>query len=276
MYFIDIIKQITILLNSLDSPQKEAEDIVLFASNLTKTVLYRDNPIIPPEIIAKINLLVKRRASHEPLQYIIGQVEFLGLTIQVGHGVLIPRPETELVTLEAINLIKKYRFKKILDLCTGSGCIALSIAKEFPNIDIIGTDISPCALKFARLNAISNNINNVTFIETSLIEGIMDKTFDSIISNPPYIKTSVINNLQPEIRSYEPTDALDGGVDGLDFYRKILTQAPKILNPNGIIVFEIGDDQGGKIKKISKDAGFKNIEIKNDFNNKNRMAIISG
>ncbi|MBF0542705.1 MAG: peptide chain release factor N(5)-glutamine methyltransferase [Nitrospirae bacterium] len=276
MYSIDIIKQITAVLNELESPAKEAEDIVIFASNLTKTILYRDYPIIPPEIIKKIEHFAKRRAAREPLQYILGQVEFLGLTIKVGRGVLIPRPETELVTLHAINLIKKHSFNKIIDLCTGSGCIALSIAREFPNISITGTDISDAALKFAKENVDLNNITNVSLIKSPLFDQLKNKTFDLIISNPPYIKTPVIETLQPEIRLYEPLEALDGGVDGLDLYRKILNQAPEYLNLDGMIVFEIGDDQGDDIKIIAKDAGFINIEIKNDLANKNRMAIIYG
>ncbi|MBF0473065.1 MAG: peptide chain release factor N(5)-glutamine methyltransferase [Nitrospirae bacterium] len=232
--------------------------------------------MIPPEIIKKIEHFAKRRAAREPLQYILGQVEFLGLTIKVGRGVLIPRPETELVTLHAINLIKKHSFNKIIDLCTGSGCIALSIAREFPNISITGTDISDAALKFAKENVDLNNITNVSLIKSPLFDQLKNKTFDLIISSPPYIKTPVIETLQPEIRLYEPLEALDGGVDGLDLYRKILNQAPEYLNLDGMIVFEIGDDQGDDIKIIAKDAGFINIEIKNDLANKNRMAIIYG
>jgi len=274
MYSLDLIKDIILFLKDIESPEKEAEDILLFASSITKNILYRDNPIVTPLIIKKIESITKRRALHEPLQYIFGKIEFLGLTIKVGTGVLIPRPETELVTLEAINQIKNHCCNSVLDLCSGSGCIALSIAREFPNICVSATDNSDVTLNYAKDNADQNHIKNVTFIKSSLFDGIISKTFDLIISNPPYIKTSVINTLQPEIRLYEPIDALDGGEDGLYFYREILKHASKFLNPNGMIILEIGFDQGQDIRIIAKDSGFRHVEIKQDFANKDRIAII--
>lgn len=286
MYSMDVIKDITALLKGLNPsqseigiPEKEAEDILLYETSITKTVLYRDNPLITPETINRIMSLAKRRAAQEPIQYIFGQTQFLNLTINVGKGVLIPRPETETVTITAIDLIKKgynpsIKKMSILDLCTGSGCIALSIAKEFPEIKVIGTDVSSDALKYAAINASDNNIDNVVFIQSSLFDDINGLTFDLIISNPPYIKTDVIDTIERDIRLYEPINALDGGADGLYFYRKILNQASQFLKPNGIIIFEISEDMRNEITDIAKNARFRQIKILKDLNNKDRIAII--
>ena len=204
----------------------------------------------------QIDALASRRTRREPLQYIIGHVEFHGLKIKVGQGVLIPRPETELLAEEVIKAVQRSAFSvqrkskdselqtsnselRILDLCTGSGCLALAIAKHFPDAEVYGTDISKDAIKYAKENAELNGIRNVTFLKGSLFEPLSQLlthnssllTFNVIVSNPPYIRSGDILNLQPEINKWEPRNALDGGEDGLSYYRTILSEAPKYLTP---------------------------------------------
>ncbi len=252
--------------------------MVCSAHNTNRTVLYRDNPDINKTIASKIDSYIKRRLKHEPLQYILGEVYFFGLRLKIGKGVLIPRPETELLVEEAIKKISDFRFQisdlKIIDLCCGSGCIALALAKSFPEVEVYATDISDDALRYARDNAHINNIENVFFQNGHLFEPVKGERFHLIISNPPYIKSGDIENLQPEIKLYEPRDAIDGGEDGLDCYREILSQAKDYLYPKGLIMFEIDENQGVILKELAKSYGFKKIKIKKDYSQKNRIALI--
>ena len=244
---------------------------------------YIDNPEIDRSLRSKINRLVKRRAGGEPLQYIIGHVDFLGLEIRVGKGVLIPRPETEMLVEEAIKTVKSKVLKVksseknpspftlhpspfFLDLCTGSGCIALALAKEFPHALVFAADISAKAIGYARQNAECNKIENVTFLKGSLFGPVEENmAFDLITANPPYIMTSDITGLQREVRDWEPVRALSGGEDGLDFYRKILSKASGYLKKHGRILLELGFGQAEAVADIAKKEGLKNISIKKDF-----------
>jgi len=206
------------------------------------------------------------------------------MKINVGRGVLIPRPETELLVEEAIKRVKGQGSRvKILDLCTGSGCIAIAIAKHFPDADVYGVDKSGTAIQYATRNATENNVRNVHFIKGDLFSISWDSpesttpigkmAFDCIVSNPPYIKTDDIQNLQREIKDYEPVEALDGGEDGLDFYRRIFENAHKFLKENGIIILEIGHDQADDMEKIAMNAGFKNVTFIKDYAGIKRIFI---
>lgn len=274
--------------SGVSDPLVDAELLVLHASGLDRLSAYRDNPEITPAKTAKINRLLKRRAKGEPLQYIIGHIDFLDLKIIVGKGVLIPRPETELLVQEAIITVRAkelgVRSKQknpsaislqplaILDLCTGSGCIALALAKEFPDAKVYASDISATAIKYAKKNALINKIKNIEFLEGSLFEPIRKPaSFDLIISNPPYIRTPDINGLQREIKDWEPVDALDGGKDGMDFYRKILSEARSYLKTNGKIMVEVGFDQASDVAKIAKKYSFRKIEIIKDYSGIERI-----
>ncbi|MBU4321342.1 MAG: peptide chain release factor N(5)-glutamine methyltransferase, partial [Nitrospinae bacterium] len=239
-----------------------------------------------------IGEILRRRAKREPLQYILGFVEFHGLKIKVGQGVLIPRPETELLAEEAIKRVKSYELRvrnkigiedsklktqdsrlKILDLCTGSGCLALAIAKHFTDADVYGTDISKDAIRYAKENAELNVIKNVTFLKGSLFEPIKQLvtrhsslvTFDVIVSNPPYIRSGDMPNLQPEINKWEPRNALDGGEDGFNYYRAILSEARRYLMISGVIFLEIGEAQAEDVIKIAEGNAFKNISVIKDY-----------
>ena len=187
-----------------------------------------------------------------PLQYITHKQEFMGLDFYVDENVLIPQPDTEILVEEAIKLIKNNESAKVLDLCTGSGAIAVSIAKYSRNTKVIASDISKKALEVANKNVINNNVQNVELLQSDMFEKLENYKFDFIVSNPPYIESSTIKNLSKEVQN-EPEIALDGGKDGLEFYKIILKQAYKYLNKNGYLLLEIGYDQGEKILKLCKE-----------------------
>jgi len=171
---------------------------------------------------------------------------------------------------------------RILDLCTGSGCIALALAKAFPDAEIYGIDTSGAAIHYAEENAKNNGIQNVTFLKGSLFEPLTKKltsrishlAFDLIISNPPYIKKGDIITLQPEVRDWEPDDALNGGEDGLEYYREIMSEAKNYLKRDGLLMSEIGIDQAEAVKEIARGAGFENISLKKDYAGIDRIMTI--
>lgn len=261
----------------IDDHLADAEIICYHVAQLERLTAFLDNPEITPGTLRSIQRLTARRLKGEPVQYLVGAVEFWGLTIAVGSGVLIPRPETELLVEEAIRTVKKGDEDlpsseaagspvAILDLCTGSGCIALALAKRFPEACVTGTDISGRALTYAKKNAAANHIFNAVFRKGHLFEPLK-KTgrFDVITANPPYIRTGDLPGLQPEVREWEPENALDGGPDGLGFYREILLKAPDYLIPGGTIVFELGYDQAAEVKTLARAQGFNKIMITNDY-----------
>lgn len=210
--------------------------------------------------------LANERAKHIPLQYILGYTSFYGINIIVSEDVLIPRPETELLAEQVIKVAEN---KSVLDLCTGSGAIAIAI-KLNAKCNITGVDISEKALDIAKYNA---NINNaqINFINSNLFENINDK-YDIIVSNPPYIATADINDLAVEVKGFEPKLALDGGNDGLEFYRKIAVDAKRFLNENGILMLEVGVGQAESVKTMLLD-NFKDIKLINDYNKIPRIII---
>jgi release factor glutamine methyltransferase len=239
--------------------------------------LFRDDPEIGENAMASIEKTLERRAQREPLQYILGYTDFLGLVIRVGPGVLIPRTETELLVEEAIRKVRGIKTQesklRILDLCTGSGCIALALAREFPDADVYGTDVSETAIRFSEENARINTVRNAVFLCGSFfqpIQGIIrdrvsETFFDLIISNPPYIRTGDLKNLQPEIRDWEPADALNGGEEGLNYYRTIIPEAKKYLTEEGALMFEIGINQADAVKEIAGASGYGHVALRKDY-----------
>lgn len=225
-----------------------------------------------------ISSSLQRRIKGEPLQYILGKTEFMGLEFKVNEKVLIPRPETEILAETALRYLgtpftPKLRVSpKVLDLGTGSGCIAISIAKRSPGSDVTALDISKDALDIARENAELNGVK-VRFLRAKLFKGLFTK-YDLIISNPPYIPRDQIQSLQPELK-YEPFIALDGGSDGLEFYRKIIKEAPDYLKDNGILIMEMGFNQRKLIEGILKGVKyFSIIEIIKDYNRIDRVIVL--
>ena len=229
---------------------------------------------ISKEIEAQFKDYIEELNSGKPIQYIINNQEFMKLNFYVDENVLIPQPDTEIVVEELINICKKSNYEyNILDLCTGSGAIGISLAKNIENSKVIMSDISNEALKIAEKNARDNDVlDKCKFIKSDMFDKIEDK-FDIIVSNPPYIKTEVISTLDKEVQN-EPVIALDGGEDGLDFYRTISNEAWKYLKENGILALEIGYDQKEDvIELLVSTRKYKDIYSKNDLAGKDRIII---
>lgn len=237
------------------------------------------------EVERKYLALIARRAERIPLQYITGVQEFMGHRFRVDQSVLIPRQDTETLVLEAaktvqnnsrqkLSLIERLRGGKeweLLDLCCGSGAVGISMAKICDNIQLTGTDISGAAVAMAETNAKSLRVK-AEFLVGDLFEPVKGRKFDMIVSNPPYIKTNMIAVLQEEIKNYEPREALDGGRDGLDYYRRIIKEAPEYLKKDGFLFFEIGHDQGEDLRKMLKDDGrFTPAEVIRDLPGRDRV-----
>ena len=244
----------------------------IFKIEKEKIILYYDKDIENIDV-EKYKKYLEKIVKGVPIQYIINNQEFMGLSFYVDENVLIPQPDTEILVQE---IIEKYKNTncKILDLCTGSGAIAISLAKNIENSKVFATDISMKALQIAKLNAEKNLVHRkMEFIESDMFENINEKEFDIIVSNPPYIKTSVISNLDIQVQN-EPHIALDGGVDGLKFYKIIIENSYKYLKENGQLFLEIGYDQKDDVIKIlNKNKFYYNIYSKKDFGNNDRIVV---
>ena len=225
---------------------------------------------VSEEQVQKYLNAISVRVKHIPLQHITGYQQFMDLEFVVNKDVLIPRPETELLVEQVVSYIKDNNVK-VLDMCTGSGCIAVSVDRMCANADVTAVDISEKALKVAGENNIRNE-GRVSFVQSDLFENIHE-TYDIIVSNPPYIPTSDIETLMEEVREHEPRLALDGSADGLKFYREICTNAVNYLNENGKIFLEIGYDQGRTVPELLRENGFTDIQVLKDLSGNDRMVI---
>lgn len=259
-----------LLAAGIEKAEREAELLLFLATGINRVALYRDNPEISSGQFQEIQALVSRRERHEPLQYIIGEVDFLDLKLSVGPGVLIPRPETELMAEYAIREVKSQNPRlRILDICTGSGCIALSLAKQFPDASVFAADISEKAIEYAKRNKLKNSLHNVYFFRNSLLDAVRqhaeDSQFDMVIANPPYIRSGDIRGLAQEIKDWEPVTALDGGPDGMACYRNIVPEARKILKNHGILMLEIGEGCSGPVRDMIVSAGYARCESIRDY-----------
>ena len=225
--------------NKIEEANSKARRLLAFVLNMPKEYLIVNNEKeISDEQLRNYNKCIDEIISGRPIQYILGYQEFMGGNFKVDENVLIPQPDTEVLVEKTIEIAKKYKQPKILDLCTGSGAIAISLAQLVGNAIVTASDISQKALDVAIQNDTECKIN---FVLSDMFENIEDK-FDIIVSNPPYIKTETIKELSKEVQN-EPHLALDGGEDGLDFYRIIIDNAYKYLNSNGYLCLEIGEDQ---------------------------------
>jgi len=219
---------------------------------------------------------LRRRALGEPIQYILGKTEFMGLEFKLNQDVFIPRPETEILVEYSLELISRLEknFLRVLDLCTGSGCIAISLAKYTSDRNIIfyATDLSKKALEVAKVNADIHQVK-INFLNADLFNGMKQNSFDIIISNPPYVPSDQINKLPKEI-SYEPAIALDGGRDGLEFFRRIIKSASIYLKEDGFLVMEIGFRQFDSIKNLFKNIkNLRIIDCVKDYSNIERVVV---
>lgn len=220
--------------------------------------------------------MIKDRINGRPIAYIVGNREFMGLDFFVKEGVLIPRPDTEPLVEEVIELCNEKNSVEILDIGTGSGAITISLAKYIKNSKVTSFDISDIPLEVGRQNAINNGVEDKTiFIKSDLFSAIKNKEikFDVIVSNPPYIPKKDIETLHTQVKDYEPYNALEGGEDGLDFYREITKQSKTYLKSNGILAYEVGHDQAEDVSKIMSDNGYTKIYTKKDIQGIDRVVI---
>ena len=216
---------------------------------------------VPKEQAESYREVILRRAGHIPLQHITGEQEFMGYSFLVNPDVLIPRQDTETLTEEALKFTEPGM--KVLDLCTGSGCILISLMKKCHGLTGTGCDISEKALKTARENGRRLQVE-ASWIQSDLFEQISER-FDLIVSNPPYIRTGVIEELQEEVRLHDPWIALDGKEDGLYFYRRIIAESTGYIRDNGAMMFEIGHDQAEDVVRLMEEAGYTQIRVKKDL-----------
>lgn len=215
--------------------------------------------------------LVERRAKNEPIAYITGHCEFMSLDFEVNTGVLIPRADTEILTQCIIDYAGE-RPISMLEIGTGSGCISISCAKYCDNLKITAVDFSEQALETAKRNAKKHNINNIDFLKMNILEDFPNMRFDIVASNPPYIETDVIPSLMNDVKNYEPLSALDGGNDGLIFYRRIAEKARGC----GLIAFEVGHNQSGAVSEILFEYGYKSIKVFRDLSSIERVVLAMG
>ena len=206
----------------------------------------------PPEAVrTTFRETIKKRAEGMPVAYLVGYREFYSLPFHVSPAVLIPRPETETLVMEALRLLKPMAEPRVLDLCTGSGCVAVTIAKQHKTARVVATDLSPEALAVAGRNAERHSVaDRVTFLQGDLLAPVGGQAFDVVVSNPPYIARSELPTLDPGVRNFEPMSALDGGPDGLDVYRRLAAEVPAILNPGGAVLVEIGPTQAEAVRDL--------------------------
>lgn len=254
----------------IDEAELDARYILEYITGLNSAQYFiHSEDIIEKDKAEEFFRLIERRSKRIPLSYVIGTRDFFGLTFKVDENVLIPEQETELLVEE---VIKHSEGKSVLDMCTGSGCIAISIALFGKPSKVAASDISEKALEVARENAKSLKAGEISFIQGDMFENVTDK-FDIIVSNPPYIETGEIDELMPEVRDYIPRLALDGDIDGLKFYRIISKEAVKKLNKNGRIFYEIGYNQSRAVASILLENGFTDVKIMKDYSGLDRIVM---
>ncbi|MEA1974071.1 MAG: peptide chain release factor N(5)-glutamine methyltransferase [Bacillota bacterium] len=258
-----------------DNARKEIELLILEYTNFRQIdlIINVKSEINEKEYSLIIEKIAKRKKGI-PIQYIIGNQEFMNLEFSVNEKVLIPRQDTEILVEKIISLYSKFEKVRVLDIGTGSGAISISLAKYLKNSSIVSVDISIDAINVAKGNAKLNGVlDQIEFIQSDLFNNLTnDNKFDIIVSNPPYIRSEEIAKLQIEIKDYEPVLALDGGNDGLDFYRKITEESIRFLKKNGMLAYEIGFDQGEGVRRMLL-RKFNNIEVIKDYQHLDRMVI---
>lgn len=252
----------------IDTAKLDAWYLLQMVCKIERSYYYlHEEDEIAAEESREYEIAVQKRAERVPLQYITGEQEFMGLNFRVNSNVLIPRQDTETLVEETLKYCNKDT--KVLDMCTGSGCIIISLVKNASGIIPYASDISKQALLVAKENGKDHEVS-VEWIRSDLFENITG-TFDVIVSNPPYIPTDVIPGLMPEVRDFEPIDALDGRADGLHFYREIISKSPQYLNSDGMLCLEIGCEQGQAVAELMSEAGYTDIEIIQDLAHLDRV-----
>ena len=256
--------------HEVPDPGIDALLLLQFVCGITRAHYYavREDRM-PEEEFDRYMELIQRRSARIPLQQLTGEQQFMGLPFHVSEDVLTPRQDTEILVEEALK--RACPGAKILDLCTGSGCILISLLKLGPDLEGTGSDLSEKALEIAAENAEMNKVE-VSFVQSDLFFRIPG-TFDMIVSNPPYIVSSVISSLMEEVRDHEPLMALDGGTDGLDFYRRIVPESVDHLNPGGWLIVEIGYDQGDLVRSMFIDHQYEDVDVIRDLGGNDRVVL---
>lgn len=266
---------ISLKTNNIEEPNLKSRLLMQFILNKPRQyLLVHDNEELTQEQEKKYLENIEKITKGIPLQHITHSQEFMKMNFYVNEDVLIPRADTEILVEEVIEIAKKINAKKILDLCTGSGAIAVSLAKYIEDSQITAIDISGEALRVAKLNAKNNEVEDkITFIKSDLFKNVVKEKYDIIVSNPPYIKRDVIKKLNKEVQK-EPNIALDGGNDGLDFYRKIISEGYEYLKFKGYMCLEIGYDQKKEvIEIIEKQEKYSNTYSKKDLSGNDRIVV---
>lgn len=250
----------------IETAEPDAQVLLMHAAGLTREELILNaKAFVNADILKRYDTYLGRRENREPVAYIMGKTLFLSLCFKVGPPVLIPRPETEEVVTTALKIISREHAPSVLDIGTGSGAILISLLKECPDASGLGTDISKSALAIAADNAKSLGVAcRCAFQRANFLEKI-DGKFDLVISNPPYITNEAIKTLMPDVHKYEPHLALEGGADGLEAYRAILSNITSVVKPGGWVVFEIGYDQGESVRQLMQNTNLAHINVKKDI-----------
>jgi release factor glutamine methyltransferase len=238
-------------------------------------ILQSERPLAASEL-ARFRELFKRRRTGEPVAYLLGEREFYGITLRVDARVLVPRPDSERLVEVALERTRARNMSgRALDLCTGSGCIAIAFARHRPTWDVTASDISSDALQVASDNAHRTGaIRNVRLVQGSLFESVPGERFDLVTANPPYIPAGDIAGLPADVRDFEPRLALDGGADGLDLVREIAAHGGSHLTPGGLLALEIGADQGPQALQVLRERGYRDVELAKDLGGRDR--VVSG
>lgn len=263
----------------LESPRLDAELLLGSVLGIDRIRIITDaqRPLTPDEL-ARYRDLHRRRRGHEPVAYLLGQREFYGRMFLVDAGVLIPRPDTEtLVDVALRRTASRSLYGRAIDLCTGSGCVAITFARERPTWRVDGADLSPRAIATARRNALRlGAIWNIRWVEGDLFAplGAVEPIHDLITANPPYIPEAEVETLEPDIRDHEPRMALTGGADGLDVTRRLIAEAPRHLAPGGVLALEIMSGTSAAVADLLRQAGLGEVEITRDYGGHDR--VVSG
>lgn len=263
----------------IDSPRLSAELLLSYVLGLKRIELYTQyNQAVAEPQLSRLRELVKRAGGHEPIAYLVGKTEFYSMEISVTPDCMIPRPETELLVQRAVEFLRtRNGIQKVCDLCTGSGCVAVAIAQNYPNVRIIATDICDAALAAAATNLEKHHLQDkITLLCGDLFDPIIPQLdvgkFDLIVCNPPYVSSGEYEKLDKNVKDYEPQLALLAGEDGMDIYRRIIEKVDSFLKHDAALIMEIGYAQGTAIRELLEQTGtFTDIKIEKDFHDNDRI-----